>query len=682
MFSKFHTTISCGIIIGVLVGGTAIYSNALHAPFQFDDLLLIVENNLIKSFNIIPWLFSYDPSRFLTHLTFAINYHFGGVNVFGYHLVNVALHLLVTITFYFLLRLIFLKVNERKEELSEPWQHGIAAGAVFIFLAHPIQTQAVTYVAQRSTLLASLCYLLSCVFYIIFRMKNSMRYYFAALVVAFLGLFTKPIIVTLPLAFLLCEISFLNIANKKNWARILAGLAPFFLMAFTVPLLIMVWKLKVLDIHRYFEMTQETTQIQRLEYLWTQFNVAVTYLRLFFIPLNQNLDYDYPIAKSFWDFPTWFSFFIIAVILIFAIRIFARQKLVSFGLLWIFVTLSLESSVFPISDVMNEHRLYLPMAGFSLFLSAALAKICVKPRIYFAVICGVVLTFSTLTYLRNHVWQDRIGFLMDVARKSPHKARVHNNLGIAYADQGNLTAAEAEYITAIQLKPDFTNSYNNLANVYLQQGRVEEAIEHLKTALFWDPSYAGAYYNLGNVYWLQKKWELAYENYQKAVEFKPSFVLAIVALGKYFRYKGDEERAELYFHSARRINPDDAGAYTNLGDLYLLRRDYPKAIANYNQAIRCDPRQVTVYNSLGNVYDMLGQYDWAERIYKEALWRDQDFAHAYFNLANTLRKKGRLEEAGLMLQKAAELYSQQGNQQMAAASRQRLERLKRGDKKF
>lgn len=683
MFSKFNTILLHGLVIaGIFIWGMVIYGQALHAPFQFDDLLLIVENNLIKSFHNISGLWSYDPSRFLTHLTFAVNYHFGGTDVFGYHLVNIILHLLVAITFYFFLQFIFSKINDGRKldqrqqmelDLRQQW---IAAGAVFIFLSHPIQTQAVTYVAQRSTLLASLCYLLSLMGYLMFREKNDMRYYLAALAVAFLGLFTKPIIITLPLAFLLCEIFFFDFP-KKDWKKILAGLAPFFAMALSVPLLIMVWKLNVLDIHRYLELTQETAKMTRLEYLLTQFNVVLTYLRLLFVPLHQNLDYDYPIAKSFWIFPTWFSFFVILGILYFAIKMFKRQKLIAFGLGWMFLTLSLESSIFPISDVINEHRLYLPMAGFSLFLCAGLAKIFVKPQTYLTVVCMVVLVLSGLTNLRNHVWLNRIGFLRDVAEKSPHKPRVHNNLGIAYADQGNLAEAEQEYHKAIHLQPDFTYARNNLASIYLQQGRSEAAMAQLKAALSLDPGYAGAYYNLGNAYWLQGNWESAFENYQKAVELKPSFVLAIVALGKYFRLKGDLTKAEVYFHSARRINPDDEGAYTNLGDLYLLRGEYKKAVANYNQAIRCNSKSAALYNSLGNVYDMLGQYDWAERIYKEALWRDQNFAHTYFNLANTLRKKGRLEEARLMLQKAAELYSRQGNRQMAVVSRQRLESLGR-----
>ena len=673
MRSSFYTKIYPGIVLaGIFLWGVVIYRHALHAPFQFDDLLLIVENNLIKSFNNITWLWNYDPSRFLTHLTFALNYHWGGGQVFGYHLVNVILHALVTVVFYFLLQLIFAKLD--KHGFSDAQRRWITTTAVFIFLSHPLQTQAVTYVAQRSTLLASLCYLGSLWLYLRFRMENDRRYYWGALGAALLGLFTKPIIVTLPFALLLCEIFFFDFF-KKGLKRVLAGLAPFLVLVAMVPLFIMMWKLRVFDISRYFEMTQETAHISRWEYLITQFNVGMTYLRLLLFPVNQNLDYDYPIASSFWTFPTWLSFCVLAGIFFFALKMFSRQKLISFGLLWMFLTLSLESSIFPITDVINEHRLYLPMVGFSILLPVGLVQLLRKPRMFGTVLCGLVLLYGGLTYQRNYVWKDRIGFLKDIAQKSPNKPRVHNNLGIAYAAEKQFAAAEEEYKKAIQLKPDFTHPRSNLANIYMEQGRLAEAIEQLQAALAADPGYAVAYYNLGNVYWLQQDWDLAKENYQKAVDLKPSFVLAIVALGKSFRRKGDLERAELYFYSALRINPDDEGAYANLGDLYLVRGQYEKAIENYNQAIRCDPSRVTIYNSLGNVYDMLGQLDWAERIYKEAMWRDQSFAHTYFNLGNTLRKKGQLEEAKLVFTKAAELYAQQGNRQMAAACRQRLERL-------
>ena len=108
--------------------------------------------------------------------------------------------------------------------------------------------------------------------------------------------------------------------------------------------------------------------ISSMQYLLTQFRVMVTYIRLLFLPLNQNLDYDYPISQSLFELPTLISFLFLIIILFFAKRLFSKYRLVSFSIFWFFLTLLPESSLFPIKDVIFEHRLYLPLVGYSMFL--------------------------------------------------------------------------------------------------------------------------------------------------------------------------------------------------------------------------------------------------------------------------------------------------------------------------
>ena len=284
--------------IGVLLF-LAIYLPSLNAPFQFDDYSTIVENPTIKNFQHLYWLWHSDPSRFLTHLSFAVNYHLGGLDVRGFHVFNWLIHLGVS----FILFLIFKSVLA--EIFRKYWGEAHATLVIFlcalVYLCHPVQTSAVTYLSQRSTLLAAFCYLSAIYFYVVYRQRDERSYYFFSLAVAAVGLFTKPIIITLPFALWLVEICFLS---KKKDKRITLPLTlvPFFIMLIIVPMLLVLWKYKSFDISRFLDLTRETESISRKDYLLTQFNVMVTYLRLLFLPINQNLDYNYPLSRSFFDF--------------------------------------------------------------------------------------------------------------------------------------------------------------------------------------------------------------------------------------------------------------------------------------------------------------------------------------------------------------------------------------------
>ena len=178
-------------------------------------------------------------------------------------------------------------------------------------------------------------------------------------------MFTKEITITLPLMVLLYEFSFLKTKKGFDWAY----LFPFMLAIFIIP------------ITMFFTVSGHSISSQEIEmsfrrsieyflkqYLSTQFRVVCTYIRLVFLPINQNLDYDYSISKSIFEWPAFLSFLFLMAILFFAQRLFLKYRLLSFSIFWFFLTLLPESSLFPIQDVIFEHRLYLPLVGYSIFL--------------------------------------------------------------------------------------------------------------------------------------------------------------------------------------------------------------------------------------------------------------------------------------------------------------------------
>lgn len=661
----------CSIPVLLILWMILIYQPSFQAPFQFDDNLTIIENPSIKSLQNIPWIWIFDPSRFLTYLSFAFNYYFNGIDTPGYHAVNFILHMLVSLCVYLFVRgtvyrsLLKDRPNEDIEQFSL-----VALG---IFLCHPVQTQAVTYISQRSTLLAALFYVLTVIFYIGWRQKKGGWYYVLALMAAGIGIFTKPNFITLPFALMLCEIFFLD-ARRAGAKKILLYLAPFFLIVAAIPFLLIAWKYKAFDPHFLLNVTRETEHISRGEYLLTQFNVVLTYIRLVFLPIGQNLDYDFPLAKGFFDWPTPLSFLALVCLFTVAIRKFRYNRLLSFCIFWFFLTLSLESSVFPIADVIFEHRLYLPMVGIVCLLPVMLKN--VLGRRFFAYgVCFIFILLSVLTYQRNLLWGDHVVFLQDIVKKSPRKARVHNNLAIAYEEKGDPEKATQEYKKAIALKSQYAHPHNNLGNIYAAQGRIQEAMEHFEKAMTIDPKYPAPVYNMGNVYYQKQDLKTAEEYYRWALSLNPNFVPALVGLASIYLKEGDIVRSRYFISEALRLNPEYAQAYYTLGDIYLSQRDYPMAVSAYKDAFYINRGLVSAVNNIGNIRDMQGRYEIAIRAYETAIAYDPTFANAYFNLGNTLEKTGQSYRAVKMLEQALQLYEAQNDQGMAAKVKERLQQL-------
>lgn len=384
------------ITIAVLL----IYSNTFSFPFHFDDVPNIVENNRLREFSNF-----WPPSgtRYMGFLSFAINYSFDGLNVFGYRLVNIIIHIVNGLLIWWLIVLTFkLPIMEnsdmpvlRQTDISQL----IAITSALIFVSHPVLTQAVTYIVQRFTSLSTLFYLLSIVFYIkvlLLRIKvkdkfeessvfstSILTFYLLSLFSAVLAMKTKEISFTLPFIIMLYEFmfsgNFIKGYGQQIRTRVLY-LIPFLLTLFIIPLSIAGTDKPAGDIiGELSEAMHETVDISRGVYLLTQFRVIVIYIRLLFLPINQNLDYDYPLSHSLFEPKTFSSFVFLLAIFIFAIYLFVRSRktgsgyglLASFGIFWFFVTLSVESSIIPIRDVIFEHRLYLPSVGFFIAFSTA-----------------------------------------------------------------------------------------------------------------------------------------------------------------------------------------------------------------------------------------------------------------------------------------------------------------------
>lgn len=600
----------------VVLFGVAAYANTFHLPFNFDDQSSIVGNPIIK--NLSNFLsssagYNYNPRRFVGYLSLAVNYRIGELSPFGYHLFNLLVHTVCALLVY---RLTFLTFRTpRLSEIGVGWREGAAFLAALLFVTHPVQTESVTYIVQRMTSLAALFYLLTVVSYVqgrLVRERENKRgggsglsvreasWYVLALLAAAAAVRTKEITATLPLTILLYELSFFENSTRKKRA-IAAGLIGMVVVAL-VGIALSSDSLSAF-LSEVSEKTKETSSFSRGDYLLTQFGVIVTYLRLLVLPIGQNLDYDYPIYHSLFEPTVLFSFVLLSAILGLALYLIPLSRrwnrpqlcLVTFGIFWFFITLSVESSIIPIEDVIFEHRLYLP--SFGIFLAAA-GALALLPRLtpgkYLAVSLVLACLLGGATWNRNRAWENPITIWSDAAAKSPNKARTHYNLGMALLEAGKTDEAIEELETALRLKPKYTTALAHthllLGTAYGKKGNYDQAIRHLEPAVQMGPEDSKARYTLATAYEKTGRMDEAIKQYVIITAAKPEEEDAHYNLALAYGRKGRIAEAIRELETAQRIRPDDAEVINSLGIAYIQARQIRPALESFRRACTLNPQ--------------------------------------------------------------------------------------------
>jgi tetratricopeptide (TPR) repeat protein len=663
----------------ITITALLIYSNTFSAPFHFDDEPNIIENNKIKDLSNF-----WPPSgtRYIGFLSFALNHHLGGLEVFGYHLVNIAVHITNGFFLWWLVLLTFkTPVMERAVGRTQP-KYFIALTAALIFISHPVQTQVVTYITQRFTSLATLFYLLSLVLFVKWRLSRGTLkpgpqavIYVSSLVSAIVSMKTKEISFTLPFIIVLYEFSFFN---DKTLKKRLSYLTPFLLTLAIIPLTLFMQKLGLNDGTPGVAETLRVKQIEDLvtlsphSYLVTQFRVIVTYIRLLLLPVHQNLDYDYPLSHSLFEPGVFFSFIFLLSVFSLAIYIFTRSRksgnvyalLTAFGFFWFFITLSVESSIIPIGDVINEHRIYLPSIGGVIAFGAGVfyvldnVKIKISPLHATAILLlFTALPLSIATYKRNFIWSDEVKLWEDVVRKSPDKVRGHLNLGVAYGGKDQYDLAMREYVSVLKLQHDNSDAHFNIGTIYEKKGRIDEAIEEYKVALMLDPGYVDAHYNLGLVYDKQDRLNEAIEEYISALIVKPDFSDAHYNLGNAYYKKGLMDEAIEEYKLSLSLEPNLAMAHNNLGNAYYKKGLMDEAIEEYKLSLSLKANLAMAHNNLGNVYALQGRIEEAIDEYSKALELDPNYVDARQNLGLVYKQRGLKNEAVKELVNLSEVVS-------------------------
>jgi len=489
-------SMACRFLPIILIGitGLTAYWNSFEVPFQFDDYgFSIGKNRPISTISDIKDIVNSYPARSIGLLSFSINLTLAKNNVFYFHLVNLVIHLINGILLYhFLLRLLtrFQDVEEGNSQTSIiP-----ALFAAIVFTCHPVQMQAVTYITQRFTSLTVLFYLSSILCYLNYieyrnsdekRARNFLCFAVGCCILANL---TKEIAATLPLTWFLIEV-------------VIAGAKPVDLLRRRRLIFFMILTLTLPFIFLFLGNSPSQRDIGTkftpglYKYFLTQVLVVVEYLRLFIIPVNQNLDYDFPIQESIAACYFLFCFSVHLVLISTAICLRHRRRLISFGLLFFYLGLLPESSFLPLPDMIFEHRLYLPGIGLLVciaslchsFITFRFCKFRLSKRYYFfissLVALLIVISLIVATQLRNNVWHTRESLWRDVLKKSPRKLRPHQQIGIIYWGMHKFEKAENHFKMVTTIDPQFSGGHNNLGITLVHLGRVNEAIVAFEKAI-------------------------------------------------------------------------------------------------------------------------------------------------------------------------------------------------------
>ena len=527
------------VLVVIIIG--LVYSNSLFNSFIWDDFLVIVDNNFIKSWKNFPLVFtdsylspfvkkgccffvdassgsgetSYRP---VVTLSYFLDYSLWKLNPFGYHLTSLILHMINALLVYFLANLL---IKNRQAALL---------GAL-LFALHPVNSEAVNVIAFREDLLAFLFYLFSFLLYLKSNSGGQGRnlwLYLLSLASFFLALFSKETAVTLPLVIILYDCYF-----SGGGREILVRFKQRYLGYFGV-LFFYIWV-------RFFLITNTTEPA--LGYLggsfYTNFltmsRVAGEYIKWMIfpagisaIPSNQS----YLVSGSLFSPAVLFSVALIIASFAVIIKTYKSSKEISFFMLWFFLALLPVSNIVPIPNYIASRYLYLPAAGFC-FLVAVLLNKTAALRVFSSGLAIIILiSYSGIAFISNFTWRNNLVFYSKMAREFPENALAHLDLGDAFKKRGLPDRAISEYKTAISLNPALVEAYNNLGATLGDTGRHKEAIECFMQGLEIAPDYLKLYDNLAVTYTRIKEWGQARKSWEKTLQIDPQYKTAIENLRK------------------------------------------------------------------------------------------------------------------------------------------------------
>ncbi len=559
------------LILALAVG--IVYGHTLDVPFYLDDYLSILENQSLSNWHDFQKIWQFSPLRVLGYFSFALNREWNGLNVAGYHVVNILIHFMAGVSLFAfskgLLRTPALR--DRGAQGALKWLPLVAA---LLFLVHPLQLQAVTYVVQRLASLAALFYLSAMACYLHGRLAKVKWPFFAASIISgIFAIFTKQNTVTLPLAILLMELIFFRIPTRKLM-QVLIFLAVGIGMGWL--LLSGISGRNPFSLESMEALTRETGEISRIEYFATQTKVIWLYIRYFLLPTGLHLDHDVAVFRGFFNEQVILSILGHILVMIFACFSAKKNPVLSFGIFFYYLAHLVESSLIPIRDVLFEHRTYLPNAGLCLaagwFFTSTVPSLAKGKAAAWAA-ATVLVVLSVLTWQQNSLWRSPVALWSENARLAPEKYRVWDSLAQSLLDAGRSQEAAQALNEALRLEdqvPGFTHwpSAVNKINLLKRQGKFDEAMTAADSYLQKNPGsrVRGKIMAIrGNLFIEKKEYSKAEQCFKESLSIYPDYLPAMANLGIVLFQQGRREEARNIFMQVLEKYPQQDVAKKYLG---------------------------------------------------------------------------------------------------------------------
>jgi tetratricopeptide (TPR) repeat protein len=581
----------------LLTAGAIIYLRTLNYPFQFDDDIHITNNHSIDHFEQYKDLnfWKNHIRRPLARFTFSVSNIWAEGNPAGHRIVNIILHFLNAVLVFFLFRKIFqiLEPEENKER-----QLLLSLLVSGVFLVHPMQTQSVVYVVQRMNLLSAFFTLGALILFLSgrIRIRNqqkpalSILFFSLSAIMAVAGVLSKQNAAVILLLGFLAEAFLFHPVRKHerfvHWSTLIA-----------IPVII--------GVYFYLSGFDGTTnEVSPMEYFISQWPILLEYLKMFFAPFGQSIDH----LKVPFSFPFSVGYILAGAvhITIILLAIFLKRvpSVIRFGILWFYMSHGIESGFIPITDLMVDHRNYLPYAGLTLSLGAALFHYIQNRNLRLITAIGIVFFFSIISFNRVKDWESVESIWADCIEKDPENQRGWNNLSYGLL-KTNPTEAKLAALKAIKLDSTYYQAYNNLGAALLLMNDTSEAQWCFNKSLEYGPENNFiAQFNLGNTY-VSRDVGKAIDYYEKTLGMDP------------------------YHHDARK----------QLASCYALSQKYSKAIEQYQILLKFFPNNIELVLNLAVSYDNANMTDQAISTLKH--YKDVGSTHPeiYYYLANFYGKK-------------------------------------------
>lgn len=625
-------------IITIFIIILAIYSNTFHASWHFDDEQNILDRKAIH-LTKITWqemkkTFFNDEGnlyRPAACLSLALNYYFGKDNVFGYHLVNISIHVLASIfLFLFIYHTLNLAILKAR---YGPNSYFIALLATVLWAANPIQTQAVTYIVQRMASMAGMFYIMSMYFYLKGRTSTkrllTISHYFFCFVAAILAFGSKENAAMLPISIFLFDLFLIQGLTKGNIKKNS--------LIFIILILIPVALALVLKGPSIFSENSLSGYERRgftlLERLLTEPRIILFYISLLLYPMPDRLciTHDILISQSPINPPTTIIA-IFTIIIILGLTIIKSKKwpLVAYCILFYFLNHIIESSIFPL-ELAFEHRNYLP----SMLFFVPVAILVLKAIQFFSYKRSMQIIFSIFiilvliaqghsAFMRNFIWKTEESLWLDAVDKSPNLPRAHHNLGRHYGDTGQNQKAIVEYELALKLERGSHGethhlTHHNLALIYVKTDQEDEAIDHLHKAIAIFPRYADAYNNLALIIAKRGKYDDAHNLLIRSLTYDRNSPQAHNNLGFVLLRTNRIDEAISEFKKALGLKDNYLPSLRNLGIAYKYKGDLDKGVHCFRSVLKKEPKALLTRLHLAETYWLMGKEEVAKRVVSRTL---------------------------------------------------------------